>query len=42
MKTVAIMTMGFLPDTFFAALFAVPSLQWNAPRAHVEDQFEDS
>jgi hypothetical protein len=31
MKTVAIMTMGFLPGTFFAALLAVPSLQWNAP-----------
>ncbi|KAF7184772.1 hypothetical protein CNMCM7691_006330 [Aspergillus felis] len=28
MKTVAIMTMAFLPATFFAALFAVPSLQW--------------
>ncbi|KAG2416187.1 hypothetical protein HFD88_007380 [Aspergillus terreus] len=29
MKTVAIMTMAFLPATFFAALFAVPSLQWD-------------
>ena len=30
MKVVAIMTMAFLPATFFAALFAVPSLQWDA------------
>ncbi|KAI0382486.1 hypothetical protein F5Y04DRAFT_46888 [Hypomontagnella monticulosa] len=28
MKTVAIMTMAFLPATFFAALFALPSLDW--------------
>ena len=32
MKTVAIMTMVFLPGTFLAALFAVPSLQWTADR----------
>lgn len=31
MKTIAIMTMGFLPATFFAALFAVPSLHWDQP-----------
>lgn len=31
MKTVAIMTMAFLPGTFFAALFAMPSLQWDEP-----------
>jgi hypothetical protein len=31
MKTVAIMTMIFLPATFYAALFAVPSLQWDQP-----------
>jgi hypothetical protein len=31
MKTVAIMTMVFLPATFYAALFAVPSLQWDKP-----------
>ncbi|KAI9711518.1 MAG: hypothetical protein M1820_002082 [Bogoriella megaspora] len=31
MKTIAIMTMGFLPATFLAALFAVPSLQWDQP-----------
>ncbi|KAH9909795.1 hypothetical protein F4778DRAFT_15032 [Xylariomycetidae sp. FL2044] len=29
MKTIAIMTMAFLPATFFAALFAMPSLQWD-------------
>lgn len=34
-KTIAIMTMGFLPATFFAALFAVPSLQWDQPDGHV-------
>ncbi|GAB1320948.1 hypothetical protein MFIFM68171_11158 [Madurella fahalii] len=32
MKTVAVMTMAFLPATFFAALFAMPSLQWDQPR----------
>jgi Mg2+ and Co2+ transporter CorA len=32
MKTIAVMTMAFLPATFFAALFAVPSLQWDKPR----------
>lgn len=35
MKTVAIMTMGFLPATFFAALFALPSLQWDHPDGHI-------
>lgn len=30
MKTVAIMTMLFLPATFFAALFSMPLFQWNA------------
>ena len=30
MKAIAIMTMVFLPGTFFAALFAVPSLRWDA------------
>ncbi|OTB06366.1 hypothetical protein M426DRAFT_319102 [Hypoxylon sp. CI-4A] len=29
MKVIAVMTMIFLPGTFFAALFAVPSLNWN-------------
>lgn len=29
MKTIAVMTMAFLPATFFAALFAVPSLKWD-------------
>ena len=28
MKTIAILTMAFLPGTFFAALFSVPSLGW--------------
>ncbi len=31
MKTVAVLTMAFLPATFFAALFAMPSLGWNDP-----------
>jgi FtsH-binding integral membrane protein len=31
MKTIAVMTMGFLPATFFAALFAVPLLDWREP-----------
>jgi hypothetical protein len=31
MKTIAIMTMIFLPGTFFATLFAVPSLKWDKP-----------
>ncbi|KAH7166072.1 hypothetical protein EDB81DRAFT_943022 [Dactylonectria macrodidyma] len=29
MKVVAVMTMAFLPATFFAALFALPSLDWD-------------
>ena len=29
MKTIAIMTMVFLPGTFFAALFAMPTLKWD-------------
>ncbi|KAI8962110.1 glycoside hydrolase family 31 protein [Daldinia sp. FL1419] len=33
MRTVAIMTMAFLPATFFAALFALPSLDWHASSA---------
>lgn len=31
MKTIAVMTMGFLPATFWAALFSVPSLHWDEP-----------
>ncbi|KAK5064752.1 hypothetical protein LTR84_000586 [Exophiala bonariae] len=31
MKTIAVMTMGFLPATFWAALFSVPSLHWDQP-----------
>ncbi|KAI0411558.1 hypothetical protein F5X98DRAFT_357031 [Xylaria grammica] len=29
MKTIAVMTMAFLPGTFFAALFSLPSLRWD-------------
>jgi hypothetical protein len=29
MRVVAIMTLVFLPGTFFATLFAVPTLHWN-------------
>ncbi|KAM7205229.1 hypothetical protein V8F33_001060 [Rhypophila sp. PSN 637] len=29
MKTIAVMTMVFLPATFFAALFSMPTLQWD-------------
>ena len=31
MKTIAVLTMAFLPATFLAALFAIPSLGWNQP-----------
>jgi Mg2+ and Co2+ transporter CorA len=31
MKTIAVLTMVFLPATFFAALFSVPSLGWTEP-----------
>jgi hypothetical protein len=31
MKTKAIMTMIFLPPTFFAALFAMPAFEWDNP-----------
>ncbi|KAI4703511.1 hypothetical protein J4E89_010087 [Alternaria sp. Ai002NY15] len=32
MKTIAIMTMIFLPPTFFATLFAMPLLTWDGPK----------
>ncbi|KAI4912318.1 hypothetical protein J4E85_011051 [Alternaria conjuncta] len=32
MKTIAIMTMIFLPPTFFATLFAMPLLKWDGPK----------
>ncbi|KAI4702892.1 hypothetical protein J4E81_001765 [Alternaria sp. BMP 2799] len=32
MKTIAIMTMIFLPPTFFATLFAMPLLRWDGPK----------
>ena len=31
MKTIAIMTMLFLPATFYAALFGMPSFDWEKP-----------
>jgi hypothetical protein len=33
MKTVAYMTMGFLPATFFAAFFAMPFFEWDTELA---------
>lgn len=36
MKTIAIMTMLFLPGTFFAALFAMPVLKWDEPNVTQE------
>ena len=38
MKVIAIMTMAFLPSTFFAALFSIPSLQWNSSPV-IQDNF---
>lgn len=38
MEVIAIMTMVFLPGTFFATLFAVPSLNWNSTPV-VQDKF---
>ncbi|KAK3949776.1 hypothetical protein QBC32DRAFT_348241 [Pseudoneurospora amorphoporcata] len=35
MKSIAILTMFFLPSTFFAALFAMPSVGWDQPRHFV-------
>lgn len=32
MKTIAIMTMIFLPPTFFATLFAMPLLKWDGSK----------
>jgi Mg2+ and Co2+ transporter CorA len=32
MKTIAIVTMTFLPATFLAALFAMPSLDWKGEK----------
>jgi hypothetical protein len=31
MKTISVMTMLFLPATFFAALFSMPTLRWDQP-----------
>jgi len=35
MKTIAVMTMAFLPATFLAALFAFPALEWER-KIHIE------
>ncbi|KAI0102197.1 hypothetical protein GGR51DRAFT_298240 [Nemania sp. FL0031] len=37
MKSIAIMTMLFLPGTYFAALWAVPSLKWGQPNVIQSD-----
>ncbi|KAM7201957.1 hypothetical protein V8F20_004665 [Naviculisporaceae sp. PSN 640] len=37
MKTIAIMTMAFLPATFFAALFSMPTLQWDQSKVMQEN-----
>jgi len=31
MKTIAVLTMVFLPATFLSALFSMPSLGWDGP-----------
>jgi predicted neutral ceramidase superfamily lipid hydrolase len=33
------MTMAFLPATYFAALFAVPSLKWDQPGDVIQSNF---
>lgn len=38
MKYIVMMTMLFLPATFFATLFAMPTLQWDS-KVHVHRQF---
>ncbi|KAK3312701.1 hypothetical protein B0H66DRAFT_379109 [Apodospora peruviana] len=38
MKVIAVMTMAFLPSTFIAALFAIPSLRWDSSPV-VQDNF---
>jgi len=38
MKVIAIMTMAFLPATFFATMFAVPSLAWDNSPSHSSDR----
>jgi len=34
-KTVVVLTIAFLPATFFAALFSMPSLGWDAPEKFI-------
>jgi hypothetical protein len=38
MKTIAFMTMAFLPATFFAALFALPMFKWDRTPV-IQDKF---
>ncbi|ORX98194.1 hypothetical protein BCR34DRAFT_548229 [Clohesyomyces aquaticus] len=38
MKTIAVMTMLFLPGTFFAALFAMPLLKWDGSQV-IQNRF---
>lgn len=40
MKTIAVMTMAFLPATFLAALFALPVLEWEHKRNVQFDGFQ--
>lgn len=37
MKTIAVMTMVFLPPTFFATLFSMPLLRWDKERVMQEN-----
>jgi hypothetical protein len=39
MKTVAVMTMAFLPATFLAAFFALPMLEWETKSSVQMDGF---
>lgn len=39
MKTISIMTMLFLPGTYFAALFSMPTLQWGDASSIVRGRF---
>ena len=40
MKTIAVMTMVFLPATFLATIFALPVLEWNYKRDIQMDGFQ--
>jgi Mg2+ and Co2+ transporter CorA len=39
MKTISIMTMLFLPATYFAALFSMPTLQWGDASSVIRERF---